>query len=315
MSAKDSIDTQTCELSKEEFNDFLTLYPIPFEYHVILPKSNQIVFDAPPGFIYLGLTLLVVPSSPLLLSCARLMVVIPLSTSLEGSSICVELVITHIEAWHERFFYVQDSIIPAKYSQLLSKKNKLDSKSFKDKVPLNIEENPMFQCLGRYPTSVRVFPDSILFLACLKPSWEYGQQRPAIMAGGKEMAFRNFILTKDDEDLSFFPRNLPRALALVPYLFQESSKPELFVVHLGSVAAQIKDRKCKTRGGSSRPPVKRKLALGSSTSRATLAKTSSLKDDVPYLTVSDDDEGLPDVLKLKNATVCHLKITSITPPV
>ncbi|GJZ59883.1 hypothetical protein Tco_0615699 [Tanacetum coccineum] len=177
MSAKDSIATQTCELSKEEFNDFLTLYPIPSEYRVILPKSNHTVFDAPPRFIYLGLTLLVVPSSPLLLSCVRLMVVSPLLASSEGSSICVEMVITRIEGWHERFFYVQDSIIPAKYSQLLSEQNKLDSKSFKDKLPPNIEKNPMFQRLGRYPTSVRVFPDPILFLAGLKPSWEYGQQR------------------------------------------------------------------------------------------------------------------------------------------
>ncbi|GJY70392.1 hypothetical protein Tco_0474095 [Tanacetum coccineum] len=112
-------------------------------------------------FIYLGLTLLVVPSSPLLLSCARLMVVRPLSTSSKGSSICVEL------------------------------------------------------RLGRYPTSVRVFPDPILFLAGLKPSWEHGQQRHAIMAGGE---------------------------------------------------------------------------------------------------VSNDDKGLPDVLELKDATACHLKIFSITPP-
>ncbi|GKC92758.1 hypothetical protein Tco_1158200 [Tanacetum coccineum] len=82
MSAKDSIATQTCELSKEEFNDFLTLYHIPSEYHVILPKSNQTIFDAPPGFIYLCLTLLVAASSPLLLSCARLMVLSPLSTSI-----------------------------------------------------------------------------------------------------------------------------------------------------------------------------------------------------------------------------------------
>ncbi|GJZ69897.1 hypothetical protein Tco_0633447 [Tanacetum coccineum] len=115
-------------------------------------------------------------------------------------------VITRIEGWHERFFYVQDSIIPAKYSQLLSEQNKLDSKSFKDKLPPNIKENPMFQRLGRYPTSVHVFPDPILFLAGLKPSWEYGQQRPAIMAGGKEIAFRNFIYTEDDEELSFLPK-------------------------------------------------------------------------------------------------------------
>ncbi|GKC24729.1 hypothetical protein Tco_1026879 [Tanacetum coccineum] len=47
---EDSIATQTCELSKEEFNDFLTLYPIPSEYRVILPKSNQTIFVAPPGY-------------------------------------------------------------------------------------------------------------------------------------------------------------------------------------------------------------------------------------------------------------------------
>nr|GEZ26150.1 hypothetical protein [Tanacetum cinerariifolium] len=34
-----------------EFDDFLTLYPIPSEYRVILPKSNQTIFDAPHGYI------------------------------------------------------------------------------------------------------------------------------------------------------------------------------------------------------------------------------------------------------------------------
>ncbi|GKC01495.1 hypothetical protein Tco_0987631 [Tanacetum coccineum] len=253
MSVKDSITTQTCKVSKEEFKDFLTLYPIPSEYHVILPKSNQTVFDAPPRFIYRGSNLLVVPSSPLLLSCAKLMVVSPLSTSSEGSSTCVEL------------------------------------------------------RLGRYPTSVRVFPGPILFLAGLKPSWEYGQQRPAIMAG-----------SKDDEDLSFLPKEPspgfdtgspsvsvntePLKANKEPVIlpvevtsdFGKSPKPELFVVHPGSVAARIMDRKCKTRGGSSRPHVKRKLAPGSSISHATSAKTSSSKDDAPFMTVSDDDEAVVD---------------------
>nr|GEW75896.1 hypothetical protein [Tanacetum cinerariifolium] len=74
------------------------------------------------------------------------------------------------------------------------KQNKIDSKSFKDKLPSNIEENPMFQRLVRYPTSVRIFPDPIIFLACLKPLWEY------------EMAFRNFIYIEDVKDLSFLPK-------------------------------------------------------------------------------------------------------------
>ncbi|GKG02671.1 hypothetical protein Tco_0310307, partial [Tanacetum coccineum] len=60
---------------------------------------------------------------------------------------------------------------------------------------------------------------------------------------------------------------------------RESPKPELFVVHPRSVTARIKDKKCKTKRGLSRPPVKRKFSLGSLTSRATRAKTSSSKDD------------------------------------
>ncbi|GJU59414.1 hypothetical protein Tco_1237180 [Tanacetum coccineum] len=357
---KDSIATQTCELSKKEFNDFLTLHPIPSEYYVILPKSNQTIFDALHGYAGLYthsfslanlrlplteffcevheyfqvhismLNTFVMPSSPLLCS-ARLMVVSPLSTSSKGSSICVKL------GWHQRFFYVQDSIIPAKYSQHLSEKNKLDSKSFKDKLPPKIEENPMFQRLGRYLMGVHVFPDPILFLAGLKPSWEYGQQRLVIMTGDKgiylscfflhfpfsliydllflleEMDFRNFIYIEDDEELSFFsqgtflgfdtgfpsvlvnmePLKVDEELVIQPIevtaYSRESPKPEVFVVHPGNVAARIKDNKCKARGGSSRPPVKRKLAPGSSTSRATCLPDNHLDNhmDVELLDLHD----------------------------
>ncbi|GKE74544.1 hypothetical protein Tco_1536585, partial [Tanacetum coccineum] len=91
-------------------------------------------------------------------------------------------------------------------------------------------------------------------------------------------------------------------------------KGETFAVHTRSVAACIKDMKCKTRGGSLRPPVKRKLASGSSTSQTIHAKASELKDDTPMLTISDDDEGLKDCLELKDATAYHLKISAITPP-
>ncbi|GJT54851.1 hypothetical protein Tco_0989905 [Tanacetum coccineum] len=413
MSAKDSITTQTCELSKEEFNDFFTLYPIPFEYRVILSKSNQTIFDAPPGYVGLythsfSLANLRLPLTEFFcevleyfqvhisklnpFSCAKLTTFVVMCKAY-GCELFVDLfrgffnlcragkwlaiakrfekhvpnllpkVITRIEGWHERVFNVRDFIIPTKYSQLLSEQNKLDSKSFEDKLPPNIEENPMFQRLGRYPTSVRVFPGPILFLAGLKPSWKYGQQRPAIMAGDKgiylscfflhfafsqiydllfllaKMAFKNFIYTEDDEDLSFLPKEpspgfgtgspsvsintkplkADEELVIQPAKVmadsRESPKPELYVVHLGSVVARIKDRKCKTRGGSFRPTVKRKLTHGSSTSRATCAKTYSSKDDSPYLTVSDDDKGLPDVLELKYATACHLKISAITPPV
>ncbi|GJY16423.1 retrovirus-related pol polyprotein from transposon TNT 1-94 [Tanacetum coccineum] len=99
-----------------------------------------------------------------------------------------------------------------------------------------------------------------------------------------EMAFRNFIYIEDDNDLAFLPKEpSPR--------FGESPKTDVFIVHLGSVAARIKERKYKTRGGSSRPPVKRKLAFGSSSSHVVCAKTSASKDDALILSISDDDEG------------------------
>ncbi|GKC35888.1 hypothetical protein Tco_1048272 [Tanacetum coccineum] len=311
MSAKDTIAVQRCGLSAKELNEFLSSYPIPSEYDVILPTSTQTIFDAPPG--YVGLSEKHIPN-------------------------LLPKVITRIEGWHERFFFVKDSIIPSKYPQLLLDENKLDSKSFKDKLPPNIDENLYFQRLGRYPTSVRVFDDLILFLAGLKPLWEFGQQRPAIIVGGKEMDFRNFIYTGDDDDLAFLPKEpspgfgigspsasvnteppkdvkepevQPTAVTADSW---ESPKAGVFVVHPGSVAARIKERKCKTRGGSSRPHVKRKLAFGSSSSHAVRAKTSASKDDASFLSIFDGDEGLSDCFELKDANACHLKISAITPP-
>ncbi|GJX41652.1 hypothetical protein Tco_0256642 [Tanacetum coccineum] len=188
-------------------------------------------------------------------------------------------VITHIEGWHKRFFYVRDSIIPASTTALTEAKQ-LDFESFKDKLPSNIKENPMFQRLSRYPKSVRVFPDPILFLVGLKPSWEHGQQRPAIMAGRKV----NTKPPKDVEEPEVQPAEVTADLG-------ESPKADVFIVHPGSVVVRIKERKCKTRGGSLRPPVKRRLASGSLSSYVMCAKTSASKDDALFLSISDDDEG------------------------
>nr|GFB20858.1 hypothetical protein [Tanacetum cinerariifolium] len=221
-----------------------------------------------------------------------------------------------IEGWHERFFYVRDPIISAKYPQLLSEQNKLYLKSFKDKLPPNIEENAMFQRLSRYPISVHVFPDPILFLAGLKPSWEHGQQRPTIMASRKEMDFKNYIFTKDDDDLAFLPKEPSSGFSIGSLsasvnieLPKDVKEPEVqpvevttnsgeslnagvFIVHPGSIAA--------------------KLASSSSSSHAVRAKTSASKDDSPFLSIYDDDEGFPGCFKLKDANAYHLKISAIT---
>ncbi|GJT81422.1 hypothetical protein Tco_1055764 [Tanacetum coccineum] len=47
--AKDTIRVQTCELTREEFTHFISLYLVPSEYRVMLPKPNQTIFDAPDG--------------------------------------------------------------------------------------------------------------------------------------------------------------------------------------------------------------------------------------------------------------------------
>ncbi|GJS77953.1 hypothetical protein Tco_0727834 [Tanacetum coccineum] len=252
----------------KELNEFLSSYPIPSEYDVILPTSTQTIFDAPPGFFNL---------------CRASSWLTFQKRSKKHILNLLPKVITRIEGWHERFFFVQDSIISSKYPQLLLDENRLNLKSFKDKLPPNIDENPYFQRLGRYPTSIRVFDDIILFLAGLKPSWEFGQQWPAII-----MAFRNFIYTKDDDDNAFLPKEpslgfgtgSPSA-SVNTELRKDAEEPEC--------SCRIKERKCKTRGGSSRSPMKRKLASGSSSSHDVRAKTSASKDDAPILSISDDD--------------------------
>nr|GEY83153.1 hypothetical protein [Tanacetum cinerariifolium] len=125
----------------------------------------------------------------------------------------------------------------------------------------------------------------------------------------------NYIYTEDDDDLAFLPNEpspgfgigFPSALVNteppkdieehevqpveVTVDSRESSKAGVFVVHPGSVAACIKKRKCKTREGSSRPPVKRKLAFGSLSSRVVRAKSFASNDDALFLSISDDDDG------------------------
>ncbi|GJT24219.1 hypothetical protein Tco_0894156 [Tanacetum coccineum] len=267
MSAKDAIHIQMCVLTKEQLSDFIELYPIPSEYRVMLPEHIQTIFDAPDGiskFIFLALTRLAVPSSLPFLSYAKRMDVNHRLNSSGVSSICF-LVASGC------FSFVQDSIVPVDCLKFILKDNRWDTKSFKDKLPPQIHDNPMFQRLGRYPANVRVFPGPILFFAFLKHLWEYGQQRPAIIVGGKEMAFKNFM-------------------------YGDSPRQEKLVIHSESVATRIQDRQSRTKV-SSKPPVKWRLVQAGS----------------PFLTIFDDDEGLPNVLELQDANACHLKISNITP--
>ncbi|GJS79647.1 hypothetical protein Tco_0729528 [Tanacetum coccineum] len=123
-----------------------------------------------------------------------------------------------------------------------------------------------------------------------------------------EMTFRNFIYTEDDDDLAFLPKELSLGFGTGSPSTSVNTKLPKDVEEPEVQPAEITTR---FRGV---PPVKRKLAFGSSSSYALCAKTSDSKDDAPILSIYDDDEGLPDCFELKNANDCHLKIAAITPP-
>ncbi|GJX43783.1 zf-CCHC domain-containing protein [Tanacetum coccineum] len=96
--------------------------------------------------------------------------------------------------------------------------------------------------------------------------------------------------------------------------FEHSPHREEYIIHPGSVAARIRERKYRTRGGSSKHHVKSKLVQRASTSRSTRTKAATSKDNSLVLIISDDDEGLSDCLELKNANAFYLKVFAITPP-
>ncbi|GKE56533.1 hypothetical protein Tco_1495718, partial [Tanacetum coccineum] len=98
----------------------------------------------------------------------------------------------------------------------------------------------------------------------------------------------NFMYADTDEDLSFLPKE-----SCLDDGTGGSLQRKKLVLHTGSVAGRIKVRKCKTRGGSSRPPVKHKLVHGTSSSISAHQKTSR-QIDSSFITISDDDEGLLD---------------------
>ncbi|GJV13150.1 hypothetical protein Tco_1354691 [Tanacetum coccineum] len=189
MAVKNTLAIQRCELSRKELDEFLSFYPIPSEYRVILPTSTQTILDAPPGYIGLYTHCFSLANLRLLLNdffceaydyepsielfrgffnlCKAGSWLTFQKRSKKHISSLFAKVITRIEGWHQRFLFIQDTIVPSKFPQLLLKDNMLDVKSFKDKLPSSIEHSPQFQILGRYPVSARAFDDPILFLAGL----------------------------------------------------------------------------------------------------------------------------------------------------
>ncbi|GKD03026.1 hypothetical protein Tco_1178000 [Tanacetum coccineum] len=194
--------------------------------------------------------------------------------------------------------------------------NKLDVKSFKDKLPSCIEQNPQFQHLVRYPVSGRAFDDPILFLAGLQSSWEHGQQRPAIFVGGKEMSFRNFIYTEEGEDLTFLPKDFSPGFNTYPSVSINMEPVMTDKEPAIEPATKPVNERVGTTADSGGVPKEILLLFTLGVLQTALGRGSAKQgeDDTPVLSISNDDEGLEDCLELKDATTYHLMISAITPP-
>ncbi|GKB16207.1 hypothetical protein Tco_0850130 [Tanacetum coccineum] len=289
MSAKNILRIQTCTLTKDELSQFITAYSIPSEYKVLLPKSNQTIYDAPDEFVGLY-------THSFTLANLKLLLLKFLCDVLEYFYVHVSRLNPFGYAKLTTFLVMckayDDSIVPSDYPELLSKDNRWDTKSFNDKLPPSIHENPFYQRLGRHPVNVRTFSDSILFFAGLKPPWEHGQQRSAILKD-----FRNFMYTEDDEDLSF--------------LLHESSPG----FRTGSLSTLINNKplllEAEPLNATTRNNCLRTLLI----LEALLPRSSPTKvKSSLFLTIYDYEEGLLDVLELQNGNACHIMISNITPP-
>nr|GEU96927.1 hypothetical protein [Tanacetum cinerariifolium] len=319
MSAKNALAIQRCEFSRKELDEFLSSYFIPSEYRMILPHLLR-----PFLMLLLGTLVCTLIAFLLLIIDCHLMI----SSVRKHIPSLLARVITHIEGWHQRFFFIQDTIVPSKFPQLLLKENMLDVKSFKDKLPSGIEQNPQFQRLAHYPVSARAFddPDVKSFKDKLPSGIEQNPQFQRLAHYPVKMSIKNFIYTKDDEDLNFLPKDFSLCFNTgSPFVFintepvraneepavepvtEPASKPVNdhvgTTVDLGGVPKEIL---LFFTLGVLRPA----LGRGSAKQR----EASAIKDDTLMLSIFDDDEGLEDCLELKDAIACHLKISAITPP-
>ncbi|GJT71839.1 hypothetical protein Tco_1031125 [Tanacetum coccineum] len=258
------------ETSEPKGREYFSVLP---KYRVILPMPTQTILDAPPRYIGLythcfSLANLRLPLNDFFCEVLQYFKVHISRLNPFGCSKLTTFIVMckaydcepSVKLFRGFFNLCKaDTIVPSKFPQLLLKENMLDVKSFKDKLPSGIEQNPQFQCLGRYPASARAFNDPILFLAGLQSSWEHGQQRPAIFVGGK-----GFNIVSPSVSINTKPVRADKEPAVEPATEPVnervettadsggSPKGDTFVIHAGSVAARIRERKSRRLFGVER---------------------------------------------------------------
>ncbi|GJS67292.1 hypothetical protein Tco_0681856 [Tanacetum coccineum] len=247
--------------------------------------------------------------------------------------------ITYLGNWKDSFFFIENKIIPSNYLELLLNENKLDKKSFKDKVPLHPKMDPLYDQIAMYPCIVQTFPDPILYLAGLKTTWKHSPKRPFFI----EMDFRSFMLKGVDGELNILPmegvsegQNSPSSKSINNDASVISATP-LSSVYPSNIVENVVDSDDLSYGedeqtlvGPSLPPHpednKKLKILGKwNIASGILGKALPLKVQKVHARASkvaseaftpldvDNDSDIH-AKELRDATDCHWVVAYVTPP-
>ncbi|GJQ94457.1 hypothetical protein Tco_0005596 [Tanacetum coccineum] len=134
--------------------------------------------------------------------------------------------------------------VPSKYPELFLEDNKLDKKSFKDVIPQHVQDDPVYNLIATYPVYIWTFLDLILYLACLKTSWEHTPKNPIIYYHRED--FRSFMMEGVDGEFHFSPEggvgNKEADSPSMIFINNETLKDEVILIDR-SVADKVKKRK------------------------------------------------------------------------
>ncbi|GKA28868.1 hypothetical protein Tco_0715113 [Tanacetum coccineum] len=231
--------------------------------------------------------------------------------SREGADVPKALMkpVTHLKNWKGSFFNIKNKVIPSSFPELLLEDNKFDKKSFKDKIPLLPQMDPLYDQISTYPCNIQTFLDPILYLAGIKTSWKYFPKNPVIYHHGQGV----------DGEFNFLPEEgLDENRRSTKSVNNEAPVINGGLSPIGPDAPSYLEAGKKLKVSR-----KRKVVVGShgedphGKAHKVPAQASKVARDAstPLDVDSDPDiHEFPSAKELKDATNYHWVISHVTPP-
>ncbi|KAD5508168.1 hypothetical protein E3N88_15871 [Mikania micrantha] len=225
---------------------------------------------------------------------------------------CTSKVLQSLRDWKLRFFYVNNSFLPARLPRCDMQNPIVD-----DVPPLRDCDVPLFRMLVENPTPAIIFPEPLLVMAGVSPLWDEPTFRPAVFEEGEEMNLLK-ILKKASRGMEFVaiestvPPPPPPAMGVLldsPTGFAEGiSSPdddEMALAVLLEKRGHVTRNEPQSQGPSMHPPLKLRLrgAVASSSEMvvASTPITTKRKETCSTTTVggSEEDDELEEALVLR----------------